>query len=912
MLRFKLLIFAFLLFSFAVQAEERLNAKQLYLTGIKSFSSGDYKKSAVCFTEFISRYSEEEMMQKAIPRITYFLACSFYNTRRMDRAVEEFNKYLKLAPKGKYRKDVLFRLASAYQSLKEPEKAVKTFQKLLSEFPNFKDKTDVEFQIAVCKLMQEKYSSAIPLLEKLSTQKTNPDIADSSLAYLIRCLYMNDKYDETLEKIKLAAKQNPPSAHLSLISSIALALGDKFYDDFEYEKALDAYRCVVSQDSLQKIQKKKLREINRQLANLKNQKNNSPAKTEQLNILKNQIVNIPDSSENKDAGWYLRLGRCLFDMDLPWEAAIAFKEMKEKFPTNSAAPDASASLVYCYAKIGFYDEARKSIDEFINRYPNHPKAPVLTFLKAESYINEENFPAAEKEFKSLISKYPNMKNKDRAEFYLHLSQALQEKFSTARKGFKKWKKTYRKSIVKPNVDYWLCMTMFFDGDYSNSIKSLKKFVKKYPESSYKPDVEYRIGAAYYMMENYKKAAIQLVGFVNSYTNHQLINEARVLRGDALAAMGELPRAIKAYEEAGPASGPYYHYAVSQIGKCYKMMDDYKNMAKVYKKYVQNIPNSPNVVEGLYQLGWAYRQQGNLQKAREAYWNALTQFGNKQDWSGFADITRDLNKMYAGSNGFNELEIRLKKEKNSAQKAGKLTLAARLDVVLYKLLKWKKKNDEAKQILAQFTQNYSTNILGADGLIFIARENINSGNIKKATPYLKLIVEKYNDNPIAAEAELRLAQSALKTGKTKLARKYLNSAEEKANDMKIALEIALEKAELSLADGKPEKAIKQFEEILANRAARGPLWPEALYGIASSYEKLENYRKAIPYYQRIYVMYSAYTNLTAKAYYNSGNCFEKIGDITAATNTFNELISDTRLAGMPETELAKKKLTEQLR
>ncbi len=912
MLHFRFIIILFCLFSFAAHAGERLNAKQLYQAGIKSFAASDYKKSAICFAEFISRYSEEEMMQKAIPRITYFLGCSFYNIREMGKAVDEFNNYLKLAPEGKYCEDVLFRLGNAHQSMREPQKAVSAFNRLLAEFPGFKNKTDVNFQIAVCKLMQEKYEDAIPLLDSLSKQKNNPDIADSAMAYLIRCLYMNGNDDETLEKIKLVAKQNPPSAHLPLISSIALSLGDKFYDDFEYEKALDSYRCVVSQDSLQKLQKKKIAEINRKLSELKNKNAAAIVKTERLNALKSQLINKTEISNDKDAGWYLRLGRCLFDMDLPWESAIAFKEMKEKFPTNSAAPDASASLIYCYAQIGFYDEARKDIDEFIKKYPNHPKAQTLAFLKAESYINQENFKAAEKEFKKLVGKYPKLNNKDRAEFYLHLAQAMQEKFTTAQLGFIKWKKTYKKSPVKPNADYWLCMTIFFNGDYSNSIKSLKSFVKKYPDSSYKPDVEYRIGVANYMIQNYKKAAIQLANFVNTYTNHALINEARVLRGDALAAMGELPRAINAYSESGPSSGPYYHYAVSQIGKCCKMLEDYKKMVKVYKNYVQNIPDSPNVVEGLYQLGWAYRQKGNLKAAREAYWSALTQFGNKQDWSGFNDITRDLNKMYAGSNGFNQLERRLKEEAGGARSSGQLTLASRLDIVLYKILKWEKRNKELKQLLTQFTENYSTNILGADGLIFLARENIDNGKTDKAAPYLKLIVSKYNENPVSAEAELRLAQSALKNGKIQTARKLLNSAEEKSNDMKIILEISLEKANLALKDNMPKQAIKQFEEILANRAARGKLWPEALYGIATAYEKIGDYKKAIPYFQRIYVMYSAYTNLTAKAYYNSGICFEKIGDITAATNTYNEFLTDNRLAGMPEMVLAKKRLEKYIK
>ena len=905
MFRFLYIIIFF--FSLAVFAEARLDAKQLYLTGIKSFSSGEYKKSAACFSEFISRYHEEPQMQKAIPRITYFLACSFYNYGDMSKAIDEFENYLKLAPEGKYREDTLFRLASAYQNVREIKKAEKTYETLLKEFPDFKDKTDVKFQIAVCKLMREKYTSAIPLLEKLSKQKKHPEIADSALAYLIRCLYMTGKYTNALEKIKIAAGKNPPSAYLPLISSIAMSLGDMFYEEYDYENALDAYHCVVGYDELVKFQKKKLREINKKIAEIKNKKSDSIVKAERLGILKSQISKTAEISKEKDAGWYLRLGRCLYDMDLLWEAAVAFREMKENFPTNSLTPDAVASLVYCYAQMGFYDEARKEIDNFLEKYPNHPKAESLAFLKAESYINQENFPAAEKEFKNLLKKFPNIKNKDRAEFYLYLAQAMQEKFEKAREGFVNWKKHYKKSSLKPNVDYWLCMTIFFSGDYSNVVKNLKSFVKKYPESSYKPDVEYRIGAAYYMLEDYDKAAKQLARYIDTYTNHQLNCEAKVLYGDALAAMGKLPHAIAAYSEVGPRNGPYYHYAVSQIGKCCKMMEDYKTMAEVYEKYVQSIPDSPNVVDGLYQLGWSYLQLGKLDAAREAYWNALTKFGNKPDWSGFGEITHNLYKLYSGSNGYSKLENRLNEEINIAREKKKLTLGSRLAIALVNLLKLEGKNEAVVKIISKFTENYPTNILGADALIFLAREELSKNNFGKAKSYLNLIVKKYPENPISAEAELRLAQAAVKTGDIKTARKYLNSAEQKAENIKIVLEIALEKAQISLADNMPRQAIKQFENILANRAARGPLWPKALFGIASAYQKIGEYNKAIPYYQRIYVMYAAYTNLTAKAYYNSGICFEKLGKITAATNTFSELLADKRLEGLPEIKLAKNRM-----
>ncbi len=383
----------------------------------------------------------------------------------------------------------------------------------------------------------------------------------------------------------------------------------------------------------------------------------------------------------------------------------------------------------------------------------------------------------------------------------------------------------------------------------------------------------------------------------------MIYEAHVLRGDALAAIGELPIAVKAYSEAGPESGPHYHYAVSQIGKCYKMMEDYSNMVSVYEVYVKNIPNSPNIVDALFKLGWAHKQLGDLPAAREAYWSALTKYGNNKDWQGFSDITKDLVKLYPGSNGLNELELKLKDESAAARSKDQLSLASRLDMALFNILKYQNRNTD--KITKRFSNLYSTNMLGADGLIFLARR----AEGEKARALFSYLASAFPDSPLCAEAELRLAQIELKKGNLVKAKKLLNSSREKVQNMKIAIELTFEEAELMLADDMPKQAIKKYEEVLANRAARGPLWPKSIFAIASAYEQLKDFGKAIPYYQRIYVMYSGYSNLTAKAYLNSGKCFEKLHDIKSATNTYNELLADKRLAHYSESERAKERLKE---
>ncbi|MHA1575685.1 MAG: tetratricopeptide repeat protein [Alphaproteobacteria bacterium] len=906
MIRFQKLFFIIILFSnfaFAQQKnEERMNAKLLYKTGLKSFSTGNYSDSSKYFSEFISRYSEEEIMQEIMPKAFYILGCSYYNIRKMEEAVDAFNEYLKIDPDGKFKEDVLFRSANAYKFLLDYSKAISAYEDLLEKFPDFNQKESVNFQIAICFLAQEKYKKAIPVLKKIVETAKNKQILDTSTAYLIKCFYLTGKYDDALKLVKKISKN---SNHLILISSISLQLGDFFYEDFQYDKALDAYRNVTRKKDMLKRQKKSIAILKKYQS--ENKKLNF-SELEQINALipqiESQIKNIEGQKEF-DTAWLMRLGRCLYEMGMLWESSIVFEEIKDKFPESKVAITANSSLIFSLAQMQLYDKTRKEIDEFIKKNPKNPKTPRIAFLKAETYINQENFSEAEKEFQVFINKYPDFENVARAEFYLHLSQAMQEKFDTAKAGLKKWmnNKKYLKTELADDVGYWYCMSLYFGGDYSNSPIEMAEFLEKFPKSSYVPDIEYRIASSFYMQEKYKDAALALVNFVNKFPDHIMIFEAHILRGDALAAMGELPIAVNAYSEAGPESGAQYHYAVSQMGKCYKMMEDYSNMVSVYEVYIKNIPNSPNIVDALYKLGWAHKQLGNISDARVVYWDALNKYGNQREWQGFADITKDLTKLYPGSNGLSELELKLKDESAAARAKDQLTLASRLDMTLLNILNYQ--NRKVDKLIKRFSNLYLTNLLGADGLIFLARNTIN----KKTETLYKQLVSEFPENPLCAEAELRLAQIELKKKNFVKAKKLLNSAQEKVQDMKIAIELTFEEAELLLADDMPKQAIKKYEEVLGNRAARGPLWPKSIFAIAKAHEQLKNFNKAIPYFQRIYVMYSGYTNLTAKAYLNSGKCFEILKDIKSATNTYNELIADIRLSHYKETKSAKKRLKE---
>jgi tetratricopeptide (TPR) repeat protein len=65
--------------------------------------------------------------------------------------------------------------------------------------------------------------------------------------------------------------------------------------------------------------------------------------------------------------------------------------------------------------------------------------------------------------------------------------------------------------------------------------------------------------------------------------------------------------------------------------------------------------------------------------------------------------------------------------------------------------------------------------------------------------------------------------------------------------------------------------------------------------------------AIANYQRVYVAYQRYLPWVAKAYINSGDCFERLGKLPEAVKTYQEMLANEKLAAFPEADVARKRL-----
>jgi tetratricopeptide (TPR) repeat protein len=121
------------------------------------------------------------------------------------------------------------------------------------------------------------------------------------------------------------------------------------------------------------------------------------------------------------------------------------------------------------------------------------------------------------------------------------------------------------------------------------------------------------------------------------------------------------------------------------------------------------------------------------------------------------------------------------------------------------------------------------------------------------------------------------------------------------------DVLMTRARLEAGEGRLDEGAASYTRLLGVENVSGKLKAQALLALGELEMQRDQPRKAIPYYQRIYVLYGKWREAAAKAYLRSGDAFEQINDRDAARKTYEELAASEDLAALPEAEQARERL-----
>ena len=166
------------------------------------------------------------------------------------------------------------------------------------------------------------------------------------------------------------------------------------------------------------------------------------------------------------------------------------------------------------------------------------------------------------------------------------------------------------------------------------------------------------------------------------------------------------------------------------------------------------------------------------------------------------------------------------------------------------------------------------------------------------------------NPRAPQKDRALAaleRIEMQRGNGNAALEHFDRFEREVLGSRLSGEVMLARAELLQIGGRLTEARGALERLLAHEHALGQEKAKALYLIAEIYMNEAKPDLAIPYFQRLYVMHGRWRDWVAKAYYRSGEAFEKLNDQLSARRTYQELAEREDLSGFEEARKARGRL-----
>lgn len=535
-----------------------------------------------------------------------------------------------------------------------------------------------------------------------------------------------------------------------------------------------------------------------------------------------------------------------------------------------------------------------------------PNVPTVAFLRGEAYVNTERFEEAEVAMRALLRRFPEHVQKPRIEFYLGLSLAMQERFEEAVKVLRGWLAKYPQHILATEVQYWLPIALFYGGQYAEARPLFEEYAEMNSMSVYAPEAAYRAALCRYAVEDFEEAAKALEAWVEANPEHYFRWEALVTLGDALAAIGELDRAKGAYLRVGKPAGAFQYMALTQCAKVFKALgtsDDLKDMAEAFAAFIRENPDDDNIIDAAYQAGWALRQTRRLDEARRLYWSMIELHGNTVGWDGFDLMLRDLAGMYGDEPGGFPAVLAERKQKALDDK--RLTLAARLNMADIQT-RPPEEQGRAAQVLAS---SFKTEQLGLETLAWLGDQLAAQGKTNEAAVCFDQLLKIGPESRHAALAHTRLAEQLVKAGKPAEALAHADAALAYPAEPSLVMEATYFRARSLQAAERYSEAIADYSTVLANRASPRALKPESLLATAACLEAQGRPRHAIPYYQRVYVLYGAYTGAVAQAYLKSGRAFEELKDFQSAAKTYREMLELETLSGTKEAAEARQRLEQ---
>lgn len=909
-----IIVLTALIFSFASTASgsPRVTAESLHALlekAAESFEQGDFTEAADRFAQIEGDFSDEPELrdEKFLRRFLPFKGHAEFAAGRPKAAAETFSQFVDQFPSDPQHAHALYALALALQENGTIDQSLERFVQFETANPNHPLKNLAAMHRVRLLLSLEKPDEALQIVEQVSENQLRNNESDRARLQIVRYFMKQGKPLRAAE-ILLARDWNlEKTAEIATLSLTAFELGDQLQTQNQFSNALRLYRLVLPHEKL-------LTELAKQISELddSDQKNGyqHPFIRHDRDLLiqrlKQQKIDFRKSEDYTDS-LLLRRGQMLLLTSRPHEAWLIFEQLAldESVP-ESIRQDAHYRWTMAASALEEWEAALTIARFFLSKYPNSPLAPETLSLIAQAHQEQRRYREAIEILEDLCDRFPKHNLAQRWTFTLGFNKTALEKYPEARHDFQKTKNNFPESPLRANAELWYALTFFFEKDYENALIEFDSLAIEYRSHPLEGEIRYRRAATLYAARDYELAAKATAQFVDDFPHHPRYAEGLVLLGDIQMGAAQLDEALAIFEQIPREMENLFLYGLFQRGKILRAQESYDEMIELFTKYLESGDELKiRTSEALYWIGWAHSQQGNPEKALPLLLKALNDFGNDPKAREIGSILTLLAPLHPHLDApENDFASWLEKERKEALESDLFTYFGRLTLQFSDLYLRKGFPNKTEELIFEIIANVPPDSLDPELLAkigaFLAGKNLQS-----AEEYFSHLLERFPNSPERAFAYHGLGILAFHRKEYEIALRWLRLFQKETPGHGLAAEVFQFTGETLLALEQFEEASAQFEKILELRALRGRPHAEALTGLGQTWTAAGDRARAIAYYQRIYTMHRAQTDLVAFAYAASSALFEENGDLGAAHRTLVEMLSFPDLSDLEITAEAKK-------
>jgi tetratricopeptide (TPR) repeat protein len=383
-------------------------------------------------------------------------------------------------------------------------------------------------------------------------------------------------------------------------------------------------------------------------------------------------------------------------------------------------------------------------------------------------------------------------------------------------------------------------------------------------------------------------------------------EARLLLGESLLALGEGEAAITALKAVPPDSGRFFDEAWFKAADALRKLERFEEAQKHLDQYVKEHPASPRIAEAVWQMGKIDQQLKAPDKARKRYWDALDALSNDTNASGVEDLLTALPRLYASPTEQIHLAVELQTRAEAATKEGKLAAAVRYGWArghLQRVIK----PEAARAAFVTISHQINAERDHPRILIDVA-DAFRQGNAPKVAGDMYRQMRRWHPRSLERErASLGLAMLALQAGNKPEALTELDRCLRESLTGEVEGAALLERAALQLESKEYDAVRKDLGRITESKMMVMEHKARALLLLAKCEAAAGDFKKAGGHFNRGYLSFGKFKDLTAESYLGHGQMLEKQNQPDAARKVYEEFMGRKELATLPVAQ----KISQQL-